>query len=274
MTDIDGSRACLGADASSEPTAVALVVSYDGAPFAGFARQPGLETVQGRLESALETVLRRPVETVGAGRTDAGVHALGQVVSFDARGGEVDRETLLRSLNALVGSSIVVRDICQAAPGFSARFDAVSREYRYRIVDGPVPPLFLKPVAWWSKRALDLDAMREGARLLVGEHDFRSFCVTESAAGKRTVRRLDTLEIAEETQLGERCVVMRVVGNAFLHSMVRTIVGTLAEVGTGRRKSAWVGEVLATRDRSAAGPTAPPQGLTLWSVEYPPQCWK
>ena len=115
--------------------------------------------------------------------------------------------------------------------------------------------------------------MRAAAALLVGEHDFRSFCVTNSAIGKRTVRRVETIEIAEEYILGEPCLTVRVVGNAFLHSMVRTIVGSLAEVGVGRYEPGWVGEALAAKERSAAGQTAPACGLTLWSVEYPDEVW-
>lgn len=253
--------------------ALALTVSYDGALFAGFARQPGMRTVQGELERALSIVLRRDVETVGAGRTDAGVHALGQVVSVDAAWNEPDARTLRRSLNALVGQGIVVTGVRSARAGFSARFDAVAREYRYRMVVGEVPPLFLAPVAWHVGRTVDLEAMREAARVLEGEHDFRSFCVSSSAEGKRTVRRVDEVGISEEEHLGERCVVVRVVGNAFLHSMVRTIVGTLTEVGVGRREAQWVRQALKACDRSAAGPTAPAKGLTLWRVEYPPDVW-
>jgi tRNA pseudouridine38-40 synthase len=252
---------------------IALTVSYDGRGFAGFARQPGLETVQGRLESALATVLRRECETTGAGRTDAGVHALGQVVSFVADGTETELAVLLRSLNALVGDGIVVTGARLAPEGFSARHSAIGREYRYRLVPGPVPPLFLADVAWWVKGSLDLSAMREAARSLVGEHDFRSFCVTESAEGQRTVRRLDVIALEPEVALGEHSVVVRVTGNAFLHSMVRVIVGSLVEVGLGRRPASWLAEALAQCDRAAAGPTAPAKGLVLWHVEYPEECW-
>lgn len=252
---------------------IALTVSYDGSGFAGFARQPGLRTVQGQLEAALTTALRHEVETVGAGRTDAGVHALGQVVSFGVGEADLDHVALLRSLNALVGDGIVVTGVRTATPGFSARHSAVEREYRYRIVPGPVPPLFLAPVAWWVKGTLDLAAMREAAGALIGEHDFKSFCVAASAEGKPTHRRLDLVEITPETVLGEHSICIRVTGNAFLHSMVRTIVGSLVEVGTGRRDASWLGEALAVCDRSAAGPTAPPHGLTLWHVMYPDECW-
>lgn len=252
---------------------IALTVAYDGAPFAGFARQVEVETVQGRLESALGTILHREVVTVGAGRTDAGVHALGQVVSFDALGDEPEDAALMRSVTALAGPHIVVTDLKHARAGFSARFDAIEREYRYRIATGPVPPLFLADLAWWVKGGLDLPGMKAAAAYLVGEHDFRSFCVSESAEGKRTVRELRTIEIAEESQLGESSVVVRVVGNAFLHSMVRVIVGTLVEVGAGRRAPAWAGEALAAQERAAAGPTAPAHGLTLWRVSYPGESW-
>lgn len=251
----------------------ALTVSYDGAPFSGFARQPGLDTVQGRLEAALTTVLRREVVTVGAGRTDAGVHALGQVVSFDTEGTEPEPAVLLRSLNALVGDGVAITGIRGARPGFSARFDAQAREYRYRLVSGPVAPLFLADVAWWTKHVLELSAMREAARVLVGEHDFRSFCVTESAEGRSTTRRIEFVEVVPEEHLGEHCVTVRIVGTAFLHSMVRAIVGSLVEVGSGRREPGWLAEVLAACDRAAAGPTAPAKGLTLWHVSYPEECW-
>ena len=251
----------------------ALTVAYDGAAFLGFARQPAGETVQSRLERSLTVVCRRPVDTVCAGRTDTGVHALGQVVSFPAHHGDPDARALVRSLNALVGPAIRVSDVRRATSGFSARFDAVSREYRYRIASGPVPPLFLEHVSWWVKRPLDVDAMRHAARALVGEHDFRSFCVADSAQGKRTVRRVAAIDLFDEVQLGERSLVVRVEGNAFLHSMVRTIVGSLVEVGVGRCPAGWVGEALAARDRAAAGPTAPACGLTLWRVEYPDGVW-
>lgn len=253
---------------------IALTVAYDGALFHGFARQPGLDTVQGRLEAALETAMRRRVETTGAGRTDAGVHALAQVVSFDAGEDEVEPDRLRRSVTALAGPGIVVTDARLAREGFSARFDARSREYRYRITQGHAPALFLASVAWHVPVQLDVAAMRSAAGHLLGEHDFKSFCTAESAQGKSTMRRLDSIEIAEEEHLGERCLTLKVVGNAFLHSMVRIVVGSLVEVGTGLREPEWVAEALAACDRAAAGQTAPPQGLTLWRVEYPEDVWR
>lgn len=250
-----------------------LSVAYDGSLFHGFARQEGLATVQGRIEQSLGVILRRPVEIVGAGRTDTGVHARGQVVSFPSGPADPAPGELLRSLNALAGPGIVVSGVRHAHEGFSARHDAVAREYRYLLVPGPVPPLAIGPRAWWVKGALDLTAMREGAAQLLGEHDFRSFCVAESAEGKRTVRGIEALEIHTGCELGEHCIVVRVVGRSFLHSMVRIMVGSLVEVGRGRRRPEWMAEALAARDRAAAGPTAPPQGLTLWHVTYPQDCW-
>ena len=251
---------------------IALTVAYDGAQFSGFARQVNAVTVQQRLEETLAVVLRRPLLTACAGRTDSGVHALGQVVSFPFEGQQPDPEILLKSLNAMT-RGIVVSQVRFARPGFSARFDAKRREYRYRVHAGPVPPLFSAPVAWGFKKPLDLDAMRAAAALLVGEHDFRSFCVTNSAVGQRTVRTVETIEIAEECILGETCLTFRVIGNAFLHSMVRTIVGSLVEVGVGRHDPEWIGAALAAKERAAAGQTAPACGLTLWSVDYLDEVW-
>jgi tRNA pseudouridine38-40 synthase len=140
-------------------------------------------------------------------------------------------------------------------------------------VTGSVPPLFLAGRSWWVKGGLDLDAMRAGAAHLLGEHDFRSFCVTASAEGRRTVRDIHRLDIDTAVEMGEECVVVRVEGRSFLHSMVRIVVGTLVEVGRGRRAPAWVAEALEARSRAAAGPTAPPEGLVLWRVEYPDDAW-
>ncbi len=285
-----------------EPThTLVMTLAYNGAGFCGFAKQKdeGVRTVQDELEAALATVFprkrppREAVSTVCAGRTDTGVHAFGQVVSCPLFLEEVftgkcifrnptapetyarvrenmrDMGVLQRSLNALTGHDLVVRE-CRVLDGaeFSARFDAVEREYRYRIVVGNTPPLFLKDFAAWHRGALDVEAMREAASHLIGEHDFKSFCKAVSAEGKTTMRCVSKIELFEEEHLGERCLVVRVVGNAFLHSMVRTIVGTLLMVGEGLREPAWTREVLAARDRRAAGPNAPAHGLTFWNVTY------
>lgn len=257
----------------SEEASLVLTVAYNGAAYSGFAKQkdPRLATVQGELEHALAVYFRQPVETVCAGRTDAGVHALGQVVSCTLDAAQLEQltpERLVISLNALTPDDIAIRAVGFEEPGFSARFDAVAREYRYRIVEGSVPPIFLADFAWHRRGMLDIDAMRAGAAHLIGEHDFKSFCKAASAEGKTTMRRVETIDIDREVQMGEECLVIRVVGNAFLHSMVRTIVGTLVQVGAGNREPQWVEEVLEACDRGVAGETAPACGLTFWQVTY------
>ena len=249
-----------------------LTVAYDGAPFRGFARQEGLPTVQGALEEALALLYRREVATTCAGRTDAGVHALGQQVSFPLDEDELEArsfESLRRSLNALTPKEVAVRSVRVEPDGFSARFDAREREYRYRFVCSPVPPVFLDGKAWWVKAdALDVQAMEEAARCLVGEHDFKAFCQAGSAEGKPTVREVYSLDFAAENHLGEDCLTMRIVGSGFLHNMVRNIAGSLVEVGLGRKDGAWLARVLASRDRTQAGQCAPACGLTFWEVRY------
>ena len=233
---------------------LALTLSYNGAPFSGFARQPGQLTVQGDVEAALELLFRRPIETTCAGRTDAGVHALGQVVSFDVD--DVD----------IAGRS--VREVEPKQKGFSARFDAQAREYHYHLCVDSTAPIFMKDFSWFVPGGLDVSAMEAGAQYLLGEHDFKSFCMAASAVGKPTNRNVREISFHPETVLGENILAIKVVGNAFLHSMVRTIVGTLVMVGKGQRPSSWVGEVLEARDRQAAGENAPAQGLVFWRVIY------
>lgn len=249
---------------------LAMKVAYRGEAFAGFARQPGQLTVQGELEHALELVLRRPMETVCAGRTDAGVHACGQVVSFNVspdERGEIDFRRFLRSLNALTHDHIAVREVWQAPEDFSARFDARWREYRYFLCTDEEPPVFCRDFAWHCG-PLDVAAMERASRCLIGEHDFKSFCKAVSAVDKPTCRDLMEVSFWDEEHAGEHLLVMRVVGSSFLHSMVRTLVGTLAMVGKGKRPPEWVAEVLAAQDRTAAGECAPACGLVFWSVGY------
>lgn len=250
---------------------LSLTVSYNGAPFSGFARQPGQLTVQGELEQALSLVFRRPMEVVCSGRTDAGVHALGQAVSFDVTNDELEGRNLYslrRSLNALTHEDITVREVEERQPGFSARFDAQWREYHYHVCLDEVPPLFMRDFSWYVHGQLDIDAMREAAAYLVGEHDFKSFCMAASAVGKPTCRNVHEISLSREMIMGEDILTIKVVGNAFLHSMVRTIVGTLVMVGRSQRKPEWVHEVLEARSRTAAGENAPAAGLVFWRVQY------
>ncbi len=250
---------------------LAMEVAYNGAPFAGFARQPGQLTVQGSIEEALGLLFRRPVETVCAGRTDSGVHARGQVVNFQVGEDELRGRSLfklLRSLNALTHDDISVKSLQEKPACFSARFSATMREYRYFICTDAYAPLLMRDFCWHIPKQLNLDAMREAAGYLIGEHDFKSFCMAVSAEGKSTMRNVFSIQVEREELWGESLVVITVKGNAFLHSMVRTIVGTLVAVGLGRRKPEWVQQVLQARNRSAAGENAPACGLVFWRVSY------
>lgn len=258
-------------EASTDLHTVALQVSYNGSSFNGFAKQPGQPTVQGGLEEALGLLYRRPVETVCAGRTDSGVHALGQVVSFQLSPDEFSvrgMDKLAASLRALTPDGMTVRAAAEAPKGFSARFDAVSREYRYFICIDAAAPLLMAGFCWHLGKSLDVDAMRRGASHLIGEHDFKSFCAAASAVGKPTHRFVKDIEFLQRRIWDSEFVEMRIVGNAFLHSMVRTIVGTLVAVGRGKRAPEWVAQVLAARERSAAGENAPAEGLVFWHVDY------
>lgn len=261
---------------SSNARTYAATLAYHGAAFSGFARQPNVLTVQGNVEQALAVLFACPVETVCAGRTDAGVHARGQVVSFSVSEYAVRNRTtsaLVRSLNALTHEAVVVTSIDERPNTFSARFDAVSREYRYFICAQPTPPIFMREFSWHIPKPLDVARMQQAAHALEGEHDFKSFCVAASARGKRTQRFVESIRFDTAEIMGERMLVITVVGNAFLHSMVRTIVGTLVKVGLGHREVSWVSQVLKAKNRSQAGETAPAHGLVLWSVKYVgPRC--
>ena len=250
---------------------LAVVLSYDGSSFSGYARQPGQRTVQGNLEQAFSLALRRPVEVVCAGRTDAGVHARAQVVNFPITRAEAESRNLFklkRSFQALTDDDIAIQTLAVMPPDFSARFSAIEREYRYLVVPGGRHPLFLRDWSWDVRRELDVDAMNRAAALLVGEHDFKSFCLAASAEGKNTVRTLRQVRVVPVNVLGEQALSVRVVGTAFLHSMVRSIVGTLVMVGSGLREPEWVADVIEARDRRAAGENAPAQGLVFWRVAY------
>jgi tRNA pseudouridine38-40 synthase len=243
-------------------TIVRLTIAYDGTGFRGWARQHDQRTVQGALEAALQRFLGRVPKISAAGRTDAGVHASGQVASFEVERG-TDLARMQRALNAMLGPEIVVWDARTAPEGFDARFSATAREYRYRIDVGPWPDPFTARFEWHRPGELSVPLMRVAARHLVGEHDFASFCRRPSNEGS-TVRDLERLAVARQ---GERVeIVAR--ANAFLHQMVRSLVGTQVAVGEGRIGPEDVPLILAARGRAEAGPVAPPRGLTLERVIY------
>jgi len=238
-----------------------LDLAYDGTAFRGYARQPGQRTVQGELEDALALLLGSPVETSVAGRTDAGVHARGQVVSFEGDGIDgLDR--LIRGLNGIVGPEISILACDPAAAGFDARFSARWRRYRYLIDPRPAPDPMTRAFVWHIGRDLDVVAMTAAAEALVGEHDFSAFCRT--VEGRSNVRQLTELTLAA----WEETIAIWAQANAFCHQMVRSIVGYLFDVGRGFSDGALVGEVLTGRDRSAVATVAPAHGLTLWEVGY------
>lgn len=254
-----------------------LKVGYRGANFAGYAEQPGERTVAGELRHAIETILRRPCELTCAGRTDAGVSALAQYVSIPVLASELEgrsADRMGRSLMALTPDDLSIRGLYRASASFSARFDALERAYCYRIACGNARPVMAWDHAWWYRGSLDAAAMNSAAQALVGEHDFRSFCKVASTKlleenGRSTSRYIASVSVSEREEAGEKLVFVNVAGNAFLHNMVRIMVGSLVEVGRGHRDELWLAQALAARDRSAAGPTAPAKGLVFEGVTYP-----
>lgn len=247
-------------------------VAYDGSSYSGFAEQPGQSTVAGELRRAIETLLRRPIDLTCAGRTDAGVHAVAQYISVPVTDAELayTRRRWLRAMDALLGKDIAINEVYKARKGFSARFDARSRTYTYRIADRDARPVLSRGAVWWHRYPLDVDAMAAACPALLGEQDFKSFCKVASAVGKPTHRCVMRAEFGHEVAFGEDILTFTIEGNAFLHSMVRTIVGTLVEIGMHRREPEWMREVIDACDRTAAGPTAPACGLTFMGVDYDP----
>lgn len=276
---------------SETPVRVRVDLAYDGAPFAGWARQPHLPTVQGALEDALAVLVRRDVRVTVAGRTDTGVHARGQVVHLDlapeewtalARGRAEDparalERRLTGALAHVLGrvrreqglpecpGAVVVRRAGAAPAGFDARFSAVSRRYSYRIDDGAAgrDPL-TRHLTWWSKDALDVPAMARAVQDLVGLHDFLSFC--RPREGATTVREVQEVSVERDR---DGLVVLGIEADAFCHHMVRSVVGAAARVGAGREGPDWLGRRLAERVRDAKALLAPPHALVLEEVRYP-----
>jgi tRNA pseudouridine38-40 synthase len=241
---------------------IALGVEYDGGRFCGWQTQPQGCAVQDALERALAEIAGAPVATICAGRTDAGVHALAQVVHFDTRA-ERPESAWVRGVNALLPAACAVAWSRTVADGFHARYSALNRTYRYLLLNRPVRPAADHGRAGWFHLPLDLDRMRRAAELLVGEHDFSAFRSSECQA-RSPVRRLARIDIERRGDY----VVLDFRANAFLHHMVRNLVGSLVYVGKGKHRPEWVGEVLEARDRSRAAPTFDASGLYLVRVQY------
>lgn len=240
----------------------AMGIEYDGAGYAGWQHQGHARTLQQVVEEALSAVAAEPIKVVAAGRTDAGVHATLQVVHFDTVAERPERGWLLGTNSNLPGD-VGAQWIRPVADSFSARFSALSRSYRYLIVNRPHRPALLQRHATWVHAALDVEAMQAAAQLLVGEHDFSSFRAS-SCQAKSPVRRLQRASVIRRGDW----LAFDVTANAFLHHMVRNMVGSLLLVGRGEQDLGWFRSLLAARDRRAAGITAPPTGLYLVDVEY------
>lgn len=241
-----------------------ITAQWDGTEFAGWQFQPGQRTVQGTLATALETMVHHPVELWASSRTDSGVHARAMPITFETTR-DIKPAGFVNGLNTYLPADLSVITAREMPLGWRAREHAVAKTYTYRVQLGARRALTQRQT-WWVKRpSLDLSAMRAATALLLGEHDFAAFRSVACEA-PTTVRHIHRIDIGEPDR--EECVAIDVIGNAFLRNMVRILVGTLVEVGCGRRPIAWVGEVLAGRDRNRGGPTAPGAGLTLTEVHF------
>lgn len=254
-----------------------LLISYDGAAFVGWQRQPNGRSVQGEVEKALLRLLGRPVSVQGAGRTDAGVHALGQAASFEAEL-ELPPERLAYALNNLLPPDVRVLAAGPAAADFHARFSPSRKEYRYFIAPGAAATPFDARYVWCCPGGLDLAAMREAAATLAGEHNFRSFCAkslvvndyvrTLYAAEFRPAAPADAPEPLQKLAAAGELYMLRLVGNGFIYKMVRLIMGALVKLGEGKLSPADFALALAQEQPQPPAPAAPPQGLYLWGLEY------
>jgi len=244
---------------------IAALVEYDGSNLSGWQRQEHARSVQQCVEEALSKVADEPITVAVAGRTDAGVHALAQAIHFDTTATR-NGYSWVRGAVSHLPDDVALLWADQVADDFHARFSATGRRYHYVILNRPIRPTYLRGHVSWEYRLLDVAAMQEGARHLLGEHDFTSFRAAECQA-KSPVRELRSLEI---TRHGE-FVHIRAYANAFLQHMVRNIAGVLMDIGAGEKEPGWAGEVLEARDRTRGGVTAPPDGLYLTDIEYPEQ---
>jgi len=252
-----------------------MTVAYDGTRFAGFAENLNVRTVGGELKTALATVLRHPVNLIVAGRTDAGVHAWGNVVSFDVEsaenrhetGHDVDLATLQRHLNSMLGPAIVIREAEVAPEGFNARRWALARRYRYTVLNRPVPDPFLATTTWHVEAPLDLAALRLACDPIIGVHDFSSFC--------RVPKRIPDASLVRQVydarwhDLGDGLLRFDIDASSFCQQMVRALVGTMVPMGLGRQRAGEMAGILRARSRSVTNSVAPARGLSLWEVVYP-----
>ena len=239
-----------------------LIIAYDGTRFFGWEHQPDKDTIQGKLESVLGALNGAPVDLIGAGRTDAGVHARAMVASVQLETDLSDTE-IRDYCNRYLPDAIAVREVKECAPQFHARYKATGKTYRYTCFDGAVKPVFDRRYVTLLDHVVDENAMQQAAQYLIGQHDFRAFCGNPKMR-KSTVRTVDSITVERRKDR----VIFTFHGDGFLQNMVRIMVGTLLEVGRGFWQPEQVRDILASCDRKQAGPTAPPEGLCLMKVDY------
>lgn len=241
------------------------VISYDGTHFSGFQSQPSMRTVQGEIERILTRMHKNiKVKIEGAGRTDAGVHAKGQVFHFDTHL-NILAENWKRALNAQLPDDIFVHHVQQVSPCFHSRFDAIEREYRYFIWNNEERDIFRRHYTYYNMTNFNIDLIKQACQQFEGTHDFTSFCSAQTRVKGSKVRTLYEVSCTND----ENIVQFKIRGNGFLYNMVRIIVGTLLDIGAGKLHIDDVEQIFLKKDRTAAGKTAPPEGLFLWSIKYP-----
>ena len=240
-----------------------LIIEYDGSDFHGWQRQKEDRTVQETIEQALAVMTREKVTVIGSGRTDAGVHALGQVAGFKTRS-RLDASVFLSGLNSLLPGDVVVRGCKQMSDTFHARFDVMSKRYRYHILNRPIAPAIGRQFVWHIRKPLDTVAMTDAAIVMLGTHDFKAF----EGTGSPREHSIRTVTDSTVKETGGGNLTYDIEANGFLRFMVRNIVGTLVDVGVGKIDKQDVQAILQSKDRSRAGATAPPQGLFLMNVLY------
>jgi tRNA pseudouridine38-40 synthase len=244
-----------------------FTIAYDGTDFAGWQVQPGRDTIQGALQSALRVITGDDNHVIGSGRTDAGVHAIGQVASVRVSSWRHAAENLHRAINVHLPDSIVVTNVVDAADDFHAIRDAVGKRYRYQLKVGGLRSVFDHRYHWHLHHNVDVDAMRLAAKYFVGRHDFASFQATGSDR-KTTTRTITACDVGVVEAVNETRFAIEVEADGFLYNMVRNIVGTLVDVGRRKQSPEWIERLILAKDRDQAGATAPPQGLFLLRVDY------